>query len=226
MNVIDIALIVFVVAVAAISAKRGFLKSLFNIVAYAVAGFIAKLLCSPVTAYIYTNFLRIKVTDVLNEILPSGSVSGEVFSIVEKALGSLPPFVSSLASQFGIFDPDTLGSASSEVLSVEMLEAEYLGPIVSSVLSIIVLIVLFIVFAIILRIILAFVNKSLTDDKHKVIKGTNMMLGAALGVVKSVIPAGLICALLNITAPLINNASFYTLVTDSYFCKLIADILN
>lgn len=226
MNYIDIAVIVFIVAVTLISAKKGFIKSLLNLSAYALAGIVAKILASPVAAYIYTNFLKVKVLDELSEILPSGSVSGEIGTVINSALASLPSFVSTLAAQFGITEGMLLNSSVNEMLTVENIEAQYLGPIVSAVVSVIVLVILFILFAIVFRIIFSVVDKFLNSDKHKIIRTSNRVLGAVFGFIKSLVPAGLICALLNIAAPLVNNEAFYDMVTDSFFCKFIAGILN
>ena len=109
---------------------------------------------------------------------------------------------------------------------VENIEAQYLAPIVTAVVSVISLVLLFVLFAIVFRIIFSVIDKFLNSDKHKLIRTSNRVLGAVLGFIKSLVPAGLICALLNIVTPLINNEAFYNMVTDSFFCKLIAEILN
>lgn len=224
MNYIDIAVIVFIAAVTLISAKKGFIKSLFNLSAYALAGITAKFLASPVASYIYVNFIKVSVTDTLTEILPSGSVSGEIETVIHSVLSSLPPFVSALASQFGITDSMSINGGG--VLTIENIEAQYLAPIVTAVVSVISLVILFVLFAIVFRIIFAVIDKFLNSDKHKLIRTSNRVLGAVLGFIKSLVPAGLICALLNIAAPLVNNEAFYNMVTDSFFCRLIAEILN
>lgn len=226
MNLIDIAVIVFIFAVTLISAKKGFIKAIFNLSAYALAGVVSKIFVNPVTSYVYDSFLRVKVIDVLENMLPSGSVSGEINTVVESALSSLPSFVTSLASHFGITASSVTSEISNETLSIEFIESEYLAPVVSAVVSVIVLILLFILFAIVFRIIFSFVDKALNSDKHKVIRSSNRILGAILGFIKSLIPAGVICAVLNIASPVISNESFSVMVTESFFCKLIADMLS
>ena len=66
-------------------------------------------------------------------------------------------------------------------------------------------------FAIVFRIIFSVIDKFLNSDKHKLIRTSNRVLGAVLGFIKSLVPAGLICALLNIVTPLINNEAFYNI---------------
>ncbi|MBR3766804.1 MAG: CvpA family protein [Clostridia bacterium] len=228
MNIIDIAVILIIVIIAVVSAKKGFLMSLFNIAAFVASGILARLFSSPVTSFIYSNYLSEKVLLKLNELLPSGSVNGEITGIIDGVMNSLPSFLAGVAKQFGIYNIADFEqfSQSGEALTVEMLEREYVGPLVSNIVSVIVIVLLFILFSFLLKIVLSFINRMLTKKKHKIIRSTNMFLGAALGVIKGVIPAGLVCALLNIIAPAFNNETLLELTNNSYFCNLIADILK
>lgn len=228
MNIIDLILVILVAVIAIISANKGFILAALNIVAYAVAGILSKIFAAPVSSYLYKNFAYEKVMASLNELLPSGSVEGEINTVIESVFESFPSVVYDLASHFGIFNTDALlaDAATGEALTVELLEKNYIGPAVNSVISVVVIVLLFILFAIILRIVFSFINKMLTGKKHKFMRKTNMLLGAALGVIKGVIPAGIICAILNIAAPAINNAQFTDFVNRSYFCNLVADILK
>ena len=226
MNIIDIVFVIFVAIIAIISANKGFILSLLNIAAYFIAGVLAKIFASPVSEYVYTNYAYEKVMAKLNEILPSGSVEGEINTVIEGVFESLPDFVYDLANHFGVFNTEAISGAIGSTLTVELIEKNYVGPAVCSVISVVVIVFLFILFAILLRIVFAFINKLLTSKKHKIMRKTNMFLGAALGVIKGVIPAGLVCAVLNIAVPAINNAQFTDFVNGSYFCNLVADILK
>ena len=221
MNLIDIIVILFVAAVTIISAKKGFIKSLLNLSAYAIAGIVSKMLAAPVGDYCYDKFLKVKVLDEVTEILPSGSVSGEITSVINSTLSALPGFVSSLAEQFGI---NASSDGTNELMTVAQIESEYIAPVVSGVLGIIAFVFLFILFAIIFRIIFSVVDKFLNSDKHKLIRNSNRILGALLGFIKSLPPAGLVCAVLNIAAPVINNEAFNSLVAESFLCRFVANI--
>ncbi|MBE6716422.1 MAG: hypothetical protein E7573_05830 [Ruminococcaceae bacterium] len=225
MNIIDLLLLLFVVAVAVFSAKKGFLLSLFNIIAYIISGIAAKVLSLPVTEYIYNDFIKERIISELYEIMPSGSVETELYAVVENAMASLPDFFTATAKQFGLY-PDLSSVVTDSNLTAEMIESTYISSILCNVISVVVLVIMFVLFSFILKIILSLVNHSLTKEKHKVIRGANMFFGAAFGVIKGIIPAGAVCALLNILSPLINNANFSELVIGSYFCNLLADILK
>ncbi len=227
MNVIDLIVIVLIAVIAVASAKKGFLMSLFNIVAYVISGFFSKLFCNPVTDYIYTYYMQEKVLMKLNELLPSGSVDGEISTVIDNVLQSLPVFFTGMAELFGIYDIAGTSSVTTDAaLTVEVIESDYLGPIVANIISVVVLVLLFMFFSMLFRFILSFINRSLTKKKHKIIRGTNMFLGAALGVIKGIIPAGILCALVNIAAPVLNNELLFEYANGSYFCNLVADLLK
>ena len=229
MNIVDLLLFILIAVIAVISAHKGFLMAIFNIISYVASGILAKLFSSPITSYIYSEYAYDKVMAKLNELIPTGSLEGELYDVIEGVFASFPAFLVELADHFDIFDNLSLynNSASTDkVFTVELIEAEYLGPVIQSIISVIVIVLLFIFFAIILKLVLGVINKLLTSKKHKLMRKTNMFLGAALGVVKGVIPAGAICAILNIAVPVMGNPSLTEFVEGSYFCNLVADILK
>lgn len=229
MNIVDFLLVILIAVVAVISAKKGFLMSLFNIIAYIAAGFLAKIFSSPVASYVYSAYLSDKVLSKLNELMPSGSMEGELQSIIEGVFDSLPGFLGTLVDHLDIVDEVLLGldlTGSGQTLTVAVIEADYLAPMILKVISAIAVVVLFILFSVVLRMVLSLINKGLTSKKHKLFRRTNAFLGAALGVVKGIIPAGLICAVLNIAVPALGNEKLLEFVSGSYFCGLIADILK
>lgn len=228
MNIVDLILIIIVVVVAIVSARKGFLLSLFNIAAYVISGILAKIFSSPVVSYVYTNYFSEKILLKLHELMPSGSLEGEINTIVIDALEALPEFVLSMIGHFNMFDFASSGTSAGtqSALTVEMIEQTYVAPLVSNVLSIIVVVLLFVLFSVVLRFAFSIINRLVTGKKHKLIRGTNMFLGAALGVVKGSVIAGLICAVLNIAAPVVNNPNLTDFVDGSTICNLIADLLK
>lgn len=225
MNIIDITVLLIIVIVALISAKKGFLSSLFNIFAFAVSGIAAKLFSEPVADYIYEKFLHDRIISELYEIMPGGSMEAELYEIVENVMASLPDFFVSVAEQFGLY-PELSAIQQSSKYTVEMIEETYISAILGNVLNVVVLVVMFILLSLFLRAVFSFINNALTKEKHNAIRKTNMFFGAAFGVIKGIVPAGVICAVLNIAAPVIGNKTLLDYVTGSYFCNLIADLIK
>ena len=111
-------------------------------------------------------------------------------------------------------------------MTVEMIEQTYLAPVVTNVLSIVAMVLLFLLLVFILRIVFSLINKGLTKKKHKFIRGTNTLFGAAFGAVKGTLIISLIAAVLNIGAPVINNAALNEFVNGSAICNMVAEILK
>ncbi len=227
MNLLDLIMFLIVAVIAIISAKKGFLLSLFNIISFVISGFLAKIFSSPVSAYVYDSYCREKIIAKMYEIMPSGSVEGEISNAVLETLESLPEFVMSMISHFNIIDTNNLFAMNEGAnLTVEAIEQTYLEPIMLKVIAVVAIIVLFIIFAVILKFVFSLINKLLTRKKHKIIRGTNMLLGAALGAVKGSFIAGIVCAVLNIAAPALNNETLIEFVSGSAICNIIAQLLN
>ncbi len=228
MNIVDLILFIIIAVVAIASARKGFLMTLFNIAAYVISGVLAKLFSSPAADYAYLNFFSEKVTAKLNELMPSGSVEGEITTVIVDAIETLPSYIQALINQF--VNPSDILNAGSEggnvAYTVEMLEQTYLAPVVTDVLGIVAMVLLFVLFVFILRIVFSVINKGLTRKKHRFIRGTNTLLGAAFGAVKGTAIVALIAAVLNIGAPVINNQNLSDFVNGSAICNMVAEILK
>lgn len=225
MNLIDLIVILIVVVIAVLSARKGFISSVLNIVAFAVSGVVSRIFAGPVAEYLYKTFLSERIISELYEIMPNGSLEAELFEVVDGVMSSLPEFFILTAKQFGLY-PDLSSVQAGGHYTVEMIESTYVSAILCKVLTVVVLIVMFILLSFLLRTFISLINKAVSKEKHTVIRKTNMFFGAAFGVIKGTVPAGVICAVLNIAAPVINNDILSEYVTGSYFCNLIADLLK
>lgn len=226
MNILDIIVVLIIVIVTAYSARKGFLLTLFNISAYIIAGIFSRIISLPTAQYIYNNYLNKRIISVLYEIMPTGSINGTFSSVMEEIFDYLPPYVASFIRQFNIVPEKLFLNSENVQFTAEMLESEYLNPIITNITSIIVNVLLFMLFSVILKIVLHFINSILTANNHGFFSKTNTLLGAVFGIIKGVIPAGLICALITVLSPALNNAGVTELVAGSYCCKIVLSILS
>ena len=224
LNSIDVILIVLVALAAFVSAKRGFIWSVLNLGAVVLAGILSRLLAAPVSQLFYDYFLHGKIMGELNRVLPAGSVSGQLGEGINAVLEELPLPVAAIARQYGLY-PDVTGST--QVLTVEGIEQDYIVPIVTGVLSIIATVLLFVIFSAILKIVAGMISRSLSDKKkHKFVSRTNALLGACLGAVKGIFFACIACVALNFLAPATGSDTLTPLVSGSFFCGLIAKLFG
>ena len=220
MNSFDIVLILLVVFFALLSAKRGLLLSLLHLGVVILSGILSRLLANPVADLLYTGFAHEPVQNKLLSILPEGSVSGKIDAV----LAELPQPVIAIAKQFGLYPRLSDGT---QVLSVDAIEQDYIKPVITGVAVVIVTVILYFVISTILRFVANVINGRLTDsDNHKWMHGANAVLGGVVGVVKGIIPAGILCAAANLLAPVIGNANLTELVASSYFCRLTANLFH
>ncbi len=227
MNIVDIILIAVIALVAIVSAKRGFILTLLNIASYAIAGVAAKLFSLPVADYVYDNYFKVKIIQKLYEIMPSGSVEGEINTVVDSTLETLPGYMQALIEQYGVAElTEAMEQSGVNALTVEMIEQTYLAPAVTDILSMVAIVLIFVLFGFLLRIVFSLVSRIFTRKKHKFIRGTNMLLGAAFGAVKGTVIAAVIAAILNIGAPAVNNPQLTDLVNTSAVCNTVAEILK
>ena len=222
MNTLDIAIILLIAAVVLISAKKGIIWSILNFGAVVLAGVLSRLLAKPASELFYQLFLHGKIMTELYKILPEGSVSGQIGAGIESVLNELPLPVVAIAKQFGLY-PDLSGNT--QVLTVEGIEEDYIVPIVVGVLSVVATVLLFIIFSIVLKFVARAVDHRFSDkDKHRFISRTNKLIGGIFGLIMGVIPAGILCAVLDLVAPAIGNDTLTALVDGSYFCNLIGSL--
>lgn len=224
LNSIDVIILIIIALAAFISAKRGFIWSVLNLGVVLISGILSRILASPLSHLFYNQFLHDKILSELNRILPAGSVSGQIGEGIESILSELPVPVIAIAKQYGLY-PDFSGTT--QVLTVEGIEQDFIIPIITSVLSIIATVLLFIIFCAILKIVAGMIDHNLSDTKkHKIVGRTNLLLGAGLGVLKGVLLSAIICVVLNLVAPAINSSFLMPLVDKSFFCGIIAKLFG
>lgn len=223
-NIIDIIAVALIVVITIVGAKKGFMKTLLTLGAVFVAFIGARIAAAPVSEFIYSDYISAFVLEKLNELLPNGSVAGEIDAVMEGVLAQFPAALVDIARTYNLL-PDLSSLAGSTAdLTVASIEELYVAPVLTEITAIITTLVLFVVLSAILRLVVAMINKFFVSDKHKFVKRTNMLLGAVLGFVKSLIPVGVLCAILNLIAPSMGNEQLLSFVNTSYFCQFVANL--
>lgn len=229
MGIIDLLIIIFVVATAVLSARKGFLMSLLDVVSYVVAGILVKTFSPSVSAYVYDSYFAEELSNKLKELLPDGKCYDGLYSVIEQTLSVVPTEITDIAKQFGIYPSESAFKGFAEkydYFTVSMIEDRFIVPIVKGTVSVVAIILMFILFVIVLKIISVLINSILTRKNHPVIRRTNTLFGAALGVVKGCVFAMIICFAINIIAPILANDTLTEASGNSYFCNLIAELIS
>ena len=223
-SIIDVIAVALVVLITIVGAKKGFMKTLLTLGAV-VASFVgARIAAVPVAEFIYSDYISAFVLEKLNELLPNGSVAGELEAVFEGVLAQFPSALVDIARTYNLL-PDLSSLAGSTAdLTVASIEEMYVAPVITQIAAIITTLVLFVILSAILRLVVALINRFFVSDKHKFVKRTNMLLGAVLGFVKSLIPVGVIGSILNLIAPAMGNEQLMSMVNTSYICQFVANL--
>ena len=225
MNWIDIICAALILLIAFFGFMRGIVAVALHFAAYIGAFVGAKFASSALAGLIYQNLLQSKVLLRLRLALPTGSVEGGVQAAVQKAMASLPDIAVRVISFLKLDRFAAQGVSPNGALTVEQLERDYFGPILTKVLSVAVFVLAFLLLAVVLRLIAAAIDHAIKNKKGGVLNTVNRVLGGVFGLVKGLIPAGLACLVMDLLAPVINKPDFTALVQSSWFCATVAKIL-
>lgn len=195
--VLDIILVVIFAAFVLTAAKKGFVKTLLELVASILALVLAYQLSPLVAQGAYEGVVKESLVTSIEEQLDENFNTSTAAKKAEVTLDALPDFVVSLAASAGVEISDIKSKISSEKFSSENIATE----LVEKVAEPIVVGALTIVFFMILAILLLFALKFLAHIISKLfdvplIGTANKLLGALLGTCKGVIVIVFLCTVL------------------------------
>ncbi|MBQ7638354.1 MAG: CvpA family protein [Clostridia bacterium] len=225
MNTIDFICLGIIIIFTIIGASKGIISFVLRLVITLISAVGARLAAVPLTDMLYGAVIKDKVTVQLFKLLPSGSVSGGVNALINTITEALPSAAVKIANALHLL-PESGEVIGSEVLSVSQIEADYIRPIVTKVLIIITTLTVFVIASVILNMLAKTISKKFFEKKDGAVNTANRIAGGLFGVVRGAIPAGCLCALLLLVAPLISNEKLTFLVEGSYFCGLISQLFN
>ncbi len=223
MNLLDLVLILIIVFIAVLGASRGFFKSLIGLVTYAVSILASKLLSVPIADKIYSSFVQTKITDILHEKFPTGSLETEIGSAVDKMTESLPEIVQQIISNFS---SDIQSNTVQQTITVGQMESRYIAPVLTKIIAAAAMVVVFVICSIIVKLILSAINRTLFAGKKQTLLSTaNNTLGFILGLFKGIVIVFVVSLLINVVAPFINNETINEYATSSAICGIAAKLL-
>lgn len=220
--VIDIILLAIVILIVVLSAKKGILVTIAELVAFALAIVCASFTAKPIAEAMYTSFFHKSVEKGIYEAMPVTKTNYSSKEKAELVFENLPDFAKNQAEKVGINVSTIQGQLtkikldSSKDLYVA-LEDQVVRPIAVSVLKHI----MYFVTAILYGIILVFIAKSITKTfkKSEVIERTDMILGGIVGILKGAVVVFLICNLLTFIQPRLSNEDLKASVSKSFFVQ-------
>lgn len=224
--VIDIILVAVVVIAVILSAKKGIIVTLLEVVAFIAAVFLASQCAAPVASGMYTAFFQKNVQRGLYDVLPENPAGLTYAQKAQYVVDSIPDFANDYAEKVGI-NISTISEkiskcnfANNDELYLS-LESEIVKPIAVAVLKNIMFFVLAVLFAVILAAIAKSIGKGF--KKTKILGSADKLVGGILGVIKGVVVVFLLCFLLTYLEPKLSNDSVKEAVRESSIVAFAED---
>ncbi len=224
MYIFDIILAVIFVLVIFSSFKKGFFRSLFDLIGSFIAFFLARLFSNQLAESFYENFIQTPARNTLTESL--GTVGTTDYGAqVEQAINSIPDTYNGLMNIIGIDKQELLSQVSQSSLSngtvVDNLMNNVVRPVGTAVVQFLLFVVLAIVFVIGIKIavkLLDFIIK-----KIPVVKQLNKSLGVVVGIFRGIIVVVIISAVISLIPA---SDGLLELIEQSYIIKMSQDLIS
>ncbi len=200
--IIDVTLLALIIFVVYRSVSKGFIASLFDSCAVGISAVATYFLCSPVSKYVYENFVEGLMKTRLSNALENGissnlSLTDKVLKMVE----ALPAGAIRLAQTAGV---DLKALAQGVTSSAADTNEKLINAVVDKVAVNIMMVVVEAVVAIVLFILIAIIVKAFAKTFGKkandipIIGGVNKALGGVFGIVKAILILFVVCTLMYI----------------------------
>ena len=221
---LDIILIVIFAAFVLTAAKKGFVKTLLELVAVAAA-LVLSYQFSPVVAQgAYDGFVKESMISSIEEQIDENFNTSTAAKKAEVTLEALPDFMVSLASSAGVEINDIKAKIASEKFSSQNIATELVEKVAEPIVIGAMTIVIFMILAIILIFALKVVAHLISKLFDVPLIGTaNKILGGALGACKGVVVLLFICTILDFLFAK-GDGELSVAVNDSFVIGLLDNI--
>lgn len=178
--------------------------------------------------FIYSSFLRVKITEKVSNAVNGFSDSISLSEKFDAMISSLPEWMLRISESNGLDLGTVSAGISKSDVSEEVLVESFTDGVVYPVVTDVIKVVLFVAFFVLLIVLLFKASKLLSKviKKLPVIGKANTFFGMILGVVKSVAIVFIICMVLNTVSYLFEIEELKLMLSDSIIFNNINNILN
>jgi uncharacterized membrane protein required for colicin V production len=200
--IIDLIIVAIVLVTVLISAKKGFVRLVVEVVGIIAVLIFATAVSTPIADYTYQNIIEPPIVSSANKIVIDSSEEK-----VDDVFENLPPFVKANADSFGITREkvketivDTSGEKTEEILL--KISQDLVKPVAMTVLEAFYAVIIILLLSVVVKIIANLLNKAFS---FSIAGKLNTSLGGALGAVKGLVIAVIFCKIVTFIIPLTPN---------------------
>ena len=206
------------------SARRGFVRTIIDIVGYILTMFVAFSISGTIANAAYDNFVKPSMSNAIEERLSqdSGKTAEQVIS---DAFDNMPSVITEAAENFGITKESTIDKYSGAIQNNTASAAEAItdyvaGPVIISIFTGVALLIILITLMCIVRVIARAANGVIS--KIPIVGWLNKVLGAVMGVIKGGLIVILLCVVLTIILNLMQNGA--DIISQSYILNFVNNV--
>ncbi len=224
--IVDIILAAIFALIIIISAKKGFFKSLFDLIGSILAFIIAKALSASFAPVLFENVIRPGAEKYLSSSLSSAGTT-DYSTQIEQALNSIPDSLGGLMQIIGINKEAIMEKFSAVDLKgenpIETIMNTVVEPIGTALIQFIMIAILALVLIVAIKIVVKLLDKIITA--LPVVKRFNSLFGAVFGMLRGVIVVAVFSMLISVVAGFISNEAFIESVDNSIIINIFDGVL-
>ena len=222
---LDLVLLAVLVMFVVLGAKKGFIRALLDGFSTLIAGVLAYTFVEPASQYAYDSFVRNLVRNSLSNALNSTTNDfGSVTEKVEILIDKIPESAINFSAKFG-FNVDAVADSiiksrpSDKEVLIDTIMTDIADKIMMPLVETITFIVLLVAFVFVLAVVIRLFDSLI--KKIPVVKETDKIFGALLGLLKGVIVIFVACTVLAFIAGSSQDEQFVEIVTSSKILEFV-----
>ena len=198
--------------------KRGFVRSVTSFIGYLIAAFLSSALGNFLSISLYRSLLREPMIEKVTQFLEENA-SAAASQQAELFFEQLPGFAANLLTNEGITPAALSESFSGAAVEIAPQIVDLISPSIINLSRILITVVLFSIFLFVVRVVVRTVSSIFRLPGLRQINGT---LGALFGLFSGVIIVMLLCAVMHLASPLLENAGItQQAVKQSYLYQIV-----
>lgn len=222
---LDLVLLAVLVLFVVLGAKKGFIRALLDGFSTLIAGVLAYTFVEPASQYAYDAFVRNMVRNSLSNALNSTTNDfGSITEKVEILIDKIPESAINFSAKFG-FNVDAVADSiiksrpSDKEVLIDTIMTDIADKIMMPLVETITFIVLLVAFVFVLAVVIRLFDSLI--KKIPVVKETDKVFGALLGLLKGVIVIFVACTVLAFIAGSSQDEQFVEIVSSSKILEFV-----
>lgn len=218
--ILDLIIVLIICIFVFLSAKKGFVRTLIEVIGFVAAIVVALSISAPVASFCYDTAVEPIITKTVeNSINETISNTGDA---VDTLWNKLPSFLTE--SSFINLSKNDLYSASSNQTDIAVSVNSFLKPAICKILSAVISVILVVALLFVVRILAKLINKLFS---FSIVGNINKTLGGILGLLKGFAVAVIFCMFVSLILSFTKNGFLiftYDTINSSYIFKFLMEL--